>query len=107
MQFENTNDQCVMWRKLNEVMAKHGVPSPYFKGFMVNNAQVNWNVMHIVYESNDLYVQLQDKERTCSFHWSQLIDKHTKWQIKPKLRDQHKALCYEYTNSRSLEKANV
>jgi hypothetical protein len=69
MQSENIDAQCVMWRKLNKVMmAKHRVFSPYFKGFMVNSAQVNWNVMHIVYESNDLYVQLQDKERICSFH---------------------------------------
>jgi len=32
-----------MWTKLNEIMLKHMFPKPNFKGFMVDNAQANWN----------------------------------------------------------------
>jgi hypothetical protein len=28
---------------------KKGVANPYLKGFMVDNAQANWNVVRIVY----------------------------------------------------------
>jgi hypothetical protein len=38
MQFEDTKVQCVMWWKLNKVMAKNGVPNLNFKGFMADNA---------------------------------------------------------------------
>jgi hypothetical protein len=38
MQFEDTKAQCVMWWKLNKVMAKNGVANLNFKGFMVDNA---------------------------------------------------------------------
>jgi hypothetical protein len=38
MQFEDTKVQCVMWWKLNKVMAKNVVPNLNFKGFMANNA---------------------------------------------------------------------
>jgi hypothetical protein len=65
-----------MWRKLNKEMAKHGVIFPWFKGFMANSAQTNWNVVHIAYTFGDPYVPLQDNEQTCSFHWNQSMDKH-------------------------------
>jgi len=42
-----------MWTKLNETMLKHKFPKPNFKGFMVNNAQANWNVVKIIYGSKD------------------------------------------------------
>jgi hypothetical protein len=32
-------------------MAKNGVENTNFKGFMVDNAQANWNVVEIVYGS--------------------------------------------------------
>ncbi len=76
-----------MWRKLNKVMAKHGVIFPQFKGFMANSAQVNWNVAHIVDAFGDPYVPLQDNEQTCSFRWNQSMDKHTKQQIKLKMKE--------------------
>jgi predicted phage tail protein len=42
-----------MWRNLNKVMANNGVPNPNFKGFMANNTKANWNVVQIVYGSDD------------------------------------------------------
>jgi hypothetical protein len=35
------------------------------------------------------------------------MDKHTKQQIKPKLFEQHKTLCYECKNATSLEEVDV
>jgi hypothetical protein len=54
---------------------------------MANNVQTNWNVAHIAYAFGDPYVPLQDNEQTCSFCWNQSTDKHTKQQIKPKMRE--------------------
>jgi hypothetical protein len=34
-------------------MANNGVPNPNFKGFMVNSTQANWNIVRIVYGSED------------------------------------------------------
>lgn len=83
------------------------VPYPNFKGFMANNAQANWNVVHIVYGSNDPNEPMINKECTCHFHWIQSMDKHKKQQIKLKLREWHKALCYEYKNVASLEEVDA
>jgi hypothetical protein len=43
-----------------------------------------------------------DKEHTYLFHWNHSLDKHTKQLIKPKLQDEHKALCHQYKNAKSL-----
>jgi hypothetical protein len=61
-----------------------GVPNPNFKGFMVDNAQANWNTIQIVYGSGDLNELMVEKECMCYFHWTQSMDRHTKQQIKPK-----------------------
>jgi hypothetical protein len=82
-----------MWTKLNETMLKHGFPKPNLKGLMVENAQANWNIARIVYGLGKPFVRMVDKECTCLFHWSHSLNKHTKQVIKPKLKDEHKALC--------------
>jgi 6-phosphofructokinase len=41
MQFEDMEAQCILWRKLNIVAKKKRLGMPFFKGFMVDNAQVN------------------------------------------------------------------
>jgi hypothetical protein len=38
MQLEDTKVQCIMWRKLNNLMRMNGVENPNFKGFMADNA---------------------------------------------------------------------
>ncbi len=38
MQYEDIKVQQLMWKKLNEMMLKHGFLKPNFKRFMVNNA---------------------------------------------------------------------
>jgi hypothetical protein len=35
------------------------------------------------------------------------MDRHKKQQIKPKLQEKHRTLCYEYKNAIFLEEVNV
>jgi light-regulated signal transduction histidine kinase (bacteriophytochrome) len=87
-------------------MLKHGFPKPKFKGFMVENAQANWNVIRIVYNYGDPSFRMINKEHTCMFHRIQSFDRNTKQLIKPNLQDQHNALCHEYKNAKSLVEAD-
>ena len=41
MMSEDALSQEQMWRSLNSVMARHGIPSPNFKSFMADNAMAN------------------------------------------------------------------
>jgi hypothetical protein len=41
MQSEDAVAQMVLWKNLNDVMARHGVPEPKFKEFMADSAQAN------------------------------------------------------------------
>jgi hypothetical protein len=43
-------------------MFRFGLANPNFQGFMANNAQANWNVVHIVYDYRDVVVKMVDKE---------------------------------------------
>jgi hypothetical protein len=74
---------------------------------MANNVQENWNIVQIVYGIGDPMVKMVNKEQTCSFHWIQYFYKHTKSLIAPKFHDQHKALCYGYKKTMSLEEVNL
>jgi hypothetical protein len=85
MQFEDTKAQCVLWQKLNKVMFMKGVPNLKLKGFMVDNTEVNWNTIRIMYGNRDPSELMVEREQTCYFHWTQSMDRHTKQQIKPKM----------------------
>jgi hypothetical protein len=61
MQSKDTEAQCIMWRKLNTIFEKKGLGTLIFKGFMVDGAQVNWNVVRIVYGIRDPMVKMVDK----------------------------------------------
>ena len=41
MQSKDAAPQIVLWKKLNDIMARHGILESKFKGFMADNAQVN------------------------------------------------------------------
>jgi hypothetical protein len=68
MQSEDTKVQCIMWRELNNLMAKNGIEKTNFKGFMADSAQANWNVVRIVYGSGDPKVPVENRECTCLLH---------------------------------------
>jgi hypothetical protein len=65
MQSEDIKVQYIMWRELNNLMAKNGVENTNFKGFMVDSAQANWNAIRTVYGSGDPKVAIENREHTC------------------------------------------
>jgi hypothetical protein len=67
MQSEDAIAQSVLWKNLN-VVVKHGVPEPKFKGFMADSTQANWNAILVIYGSGDAAIPMKDQERTCLFH---------------------------------------
>ena len=78
-----------------------------FKGFMADSAQANWNAVQIVYGGGDLTVPMEERERTCLFHWMQSLEKHTKADIRGDLQEQHKQLCKQYWTTSSMEDTEV
>jgi hypothetical protein len=107
MQSEDTEVQCIMWKLLNGVMRRNGVPNPNFKGFMADSAQANWNVVRIVYESGDSKVEMNHRERTCLLHWSTSLHCHTQKLIKSDFQHQHTRLCKQYKDSKSMDEAKT
>jgi hypothetical protein len=65
MQSEDAAAQMVLWKNLNDVMVRHGVPEPKFKGFMADSAKENWNAVRVIYGSGDASIPMKDQERTC------------------------------------------
>ena len=96
MKSEMANHQKQMWMSLIVVMEKHGVKDVNFAGFMADSAQANFNVVREVFGSGDKMEPMLGRERTCQFHWSQTLERHTKQLIKPELKEVHKRLCHEY-----------
>ena len=74
---------------------------------MANSVQANWNAFQIVYGGGDPKVPMLGSERTCYFHWSQSLEKHTKQFIKHDLQDQHMHLCLQYPNAISMDEAET
>jgi hypothetical protein len=60
--------QCIMWGELNNFMRKNGMENPNFKGFMVDSAHANWNVVRFVYGSGDPKVSMENQEYMCLFY---------------------------------------
>jgi hypothetical protein len=74
---------------------------------MADSAQANWNVVRIVYGNGDPTIRMKNRERTCLFHWTQSLEKHTTADIRAELQALHRKLCKEYKNSSSLEEAEA
>jgi hypothetical protein len=82
MQSEDAAAQSILWKNLNAVLARHGILEPKFKGFMADSAQATWNAIRVIYGSGDAAIPMKDQERTCLFHWTQSLEKHTKADIR-------------------------
>lgn len=88
--------------KPNVVMACLGVSDTNFKGFMADNAQTNSNAVRIIYGSQDATKPMQNRERTCLFHWKQSMEKHMKADIRQDVQEHHCQLCNKYKNANSM-----
>jgi hypothetical protein len=93
----------ILWKNLNDVMVRHGVPEPKFKGFMEDNAQG----VRVIYGSSDAMIPMKDQERTCLFHWTQSLEKHTKADIHADLQYQHRQLYRQYKNAASASESKT
>jgi hypothetical protein len=107
MQSEDARAQTIFWENLNVVMLENGVPNVNFKGFMADSAQANWIVVRKIYGDGDTSVPLEGRERTCLFDWSANLDKITQKHIRPSLQHEHKQLCKDYKDAKSLEDADI
>jgi hypothetical protein len=107
MQSNDATAHMVLWKNLNEVMARHGIPKPKFKGFMADSTQANWNVVKMIYGSGDSTIPMKDQERTYLFHWAQSLEKHTKADIHADLQHQHRQLYRQYKNTTSASESET
>jgi hypothetical protein len=107
MQSKDAAAHMVLWKNLNDVMARHGIPKPKFKGFMADSTQANWNVVKMIYGSGDSTIPMKDQERTYLFHWAQSLEKHTKADIHADLQHQHRQLYRQYKNTTSASESET
>ena len=107
MQSEDGATQINFWENLNYVIAEHDVPNVNFKGFMVDSAQANWNAVKTIYGDGDSSLSMVARERTYLFHWSANLDKVPQKYIKPSLQFQHKQICKDYKDAKTIDDAET
>lgn len=83
------------------------MPKVNFKGFMANRSQANWNAMRKIYGGGDPRMPMVNHEHTCLFHWSASVDKVTHNYIKPSLQFQHKQICKDYKDAKTMDEAKT
>ena len=109
---EDFDAHIVFWKNLNVVMKRNGVVKPNFKGFMAASAQAKWNAIWVIYGNKEKEDRVDDRERTCQFHWTQSMVKwtqsmvkYTKKYIPEELWEQYKKMCHQYRTARTMDKA--
>ena len=107
MQSEDCEAQCVMWRCLNEVMARYGVLIVNFMGFMADSVGANWNAVRKIYGSGDTQTKMPDRERTYLLHWTTSMNRHTDNHIKNEFQEEHRLLCKQYKDLKTSAEAEV
>jgi hypothetical protein len=107
MQSKDATAQIVLWKNLNDIMARHSILEPKFKGFMADSAQANWNAVRVIHGSGDATISMKDQERMCLFHWVQSLEKHTKADIRANLQHQHRQLYRQYKNAVSASESET
>jgi hypothetical protein len=93
MQSESSDAQTQVWLSMLNILDKNGVSNVNFKGFMCDNAQANFNAVRILFGSGDPTVPMENKERTCQFHWRMSLECHTKQLIRLNFQAEHMRLC--------------
>ena len=96
-----------MWLSMLALLKKHGLENVNFKGFMADSAQANFNAVRRIFGSGNKNIPMAGKERTSEFHWSMVLDRHTRQLIKPELQAKHIELCHEYQKCMSKADANL
>jgi hypothetical protein len=97
---DNPVDKC---RYMSSSSIKNDVTS--FK--YIQSIQANWNAIRVIYGNGDAAIPMKDQERTCLFHSTQLLEKHTKADIRADLQDQHRLLRKQYKNATSPDESET
>ena len=100
MQSQDAEAQELFWVQLNRVMRKNVVKNTNFNGFMADRTGANWHVVQKVYDSGDPYVPMEDRVRTCLFHWTKCLQQKTSRHILLGFQDQYIIMCKGWKNSR-------
>ena len=45
---------------------------------MCDSTQANFNAVRVIFGSGDPTVSMENRERTCLFHWKMALERHTK-----------------------------
>ena len=96
-----------MWLSMVVLLSRYGVKNVNFKGFMADSAQANFNVVRKIFGSGNRSIPMKGKERTCQFHWSMALDRHTRQLIKPELQARHIEPCNDYRKCRNKVDADL
>ena len=107
MQSEDAEAQQLFWENLNDTMKNHGLEETNFKGFMADSAGANWHAVRRVYGSGDKDKPMDNRERTCLFHWTKCLQRATAKNILPGFQEQHIALCKIWKDAKSQEEAEA
>lgn len=106
MKEEDMEAQCLFWECINEVMIKNGCEKADFFGFMADEAQANWNAVRYVFNGGKKNV-LEERERSCLFHWEQSMVAHTIKYVSSTSQQDHKALCEKWRLAPTSEAASA
>ena len=63
--------------------------------------------MRAIYEDGDPNLPMVAHERTCLFHWYVSLDKVIQKYIKPFMQFQHKQICKDYKNAKTIDDAEI
>ena len=86
---------------------QHEVKNINFKRFMADSVHVNFNALKKIFGLRNKNIPIEEKERTCQFHWSMTLDHHSKQLINLELQRRHIKLCNDYWRCRSKVDADL
>ena len=102
MRSEDSDAQSMFWEKINDVMLKNGHEPADFYGFMADEAHANWKAIRQVFNNG---IPLEGRERSCLFHWTDSLNKHTIKYVVQGFEEEHKKLCTQWRCAKSEEDA--
>ena len=97
----DAESQKHMWVALNKVMERNGVPNPYFKGFIANRDEANWEAVRVIYGNGDPNCKLVGRERCLDMDWTGSLERLTLENIQPNSQELHKKLCKDYKEAKT------
>jgi hypothetical protein len=94
-----------MWFSLIRLVEKEGqIENVNFKGFIVNSAQANFNVVRRTFGYGDLIIPMVGRKCTCLMHWMKFVEMHIRHLIKLDLRKSIKGFVINIKNEKLRRK---